>query len=49
MTIAKNDMMACSNDWIEIDFNDKESGQFEMLKQINFYLTEGFYYAQEAS
>ena len=37
------------NHWIEIDFNDKESGQFEMLKQINFYLTEGFYYAQEAS
>jgi len=49
MTVAKNDMMACSNDWIEIDFNDKESGQFDMLKQIHFYLTEGFYYAQEAS
>jgi len=44
MTVAKNDMMACSNDWIEIDFNNKESGQFDMLKQIHFYLTEGFHY-----
>ena len=49
MTVAKNDMMACSNDWIEIDFNDKESGQFDMLEQIHKYLIEGFYYAQETS
>ena len=49
MTVAKNDMMACSNDWIEIDFNDKESGQFHMLEQIHKYLIEGFYYAQETS
>ena len=49
MTVAKNDMMACSNDWIEIDFNDKEAGQFEMLEQIHKYLIEGFYYAQETS
>ena len=49
MTVANNDMMACSNDWIEIDFNDKESGQFDMLEQIHKYLIEGFYYAQETS
>ena len=49
MTVAKNDMMACSNDWIEIDFNNKESGQFHMLEQIHKYLIEGFHYAQETS
>jgi len=33
-------MMACSNDWIEVDFNDKESGQIQMLEEIKNFITE---------
>jgi len=40
MSVAKNDMMACSNDWIEVDFNDKESGQIQMLEEIKNFITE---------
>ena len=40
MSVAKNDMMLCSNDWIEIDFNNKASGQIQMLKEIQNFITE---------
>jgi len=38
MSVAKNDMMLCSNDWIEIDFNNKASGQIQMLREIHKFL-----------
>ena len=40
MSVAKNDMMLCSNDWIEIDFNNKASGQLQMLQEIQKFITE---------
>ena len=40
MSVAKNDMMLCSNDWIEIDFNNKASGQIQMLQEIQNFITE---------
>ena len=40
MSVAKNDMMLCSNDWIEIDFNNKASGQLQMLQEIQNFITE---------
>ena len=40
MSVAKNDMMLCSNDWVEIDFNNKASGQIQMLKEIQNFITE---------
>ena len=41
MSVAKNDMMLCSNDWIEIDFNNKASGQIQMLREIHKFLQGG--------
>ena len=40
MSICKSDVMASSNDWIELDFNDKIAGQLEMLRWINEFITE---------
>ena len=40
MSVAKNDMMLCSNDWVEIDFNNKASGQLQMLQEIQNFITE---------
>ena len=40
MSICKSDVMASSNDWIELDFNDKIAGQLEMLRQINEFITK---------
>ena len=34
MTTCKSDVMYSSNDWIEIDFDDKATGQLEMLREI---------------
>jgi polyphosphate kinase 2 (PPK2 family) len=34
MTICKSDVMCSSNDWIEIDFDNKATGQLNMLREI---------------
>ncbi len=31
-TDLKSDVMACSNDWIELDFDNKTAGQLQMLR-----------------
>lgn len=40
MTDYKIDMMNWSNDWIEVDFNDKAAGQLEMLQHILYFVRE---------
>jgi len=40
MTDYKMDMMNWSQDWIEVDFNDKAAGQLEMLQHILYFVRE---------
>jgi len=41
MSDLKSDVMACSNDWIELDFDNKTAGQLQMLREIQKFITEG--------
>jgi hypothetical protein len=38
MSDLKSDVMASSNDWIELDFNDKTAGQIQMLREIQKFI-----------
>tara|TARA_B100000959_G_scaffold247644_1_gene274078 strand:+ start:215 stop:850 length:636 start_codon:yes stop_codon:yes gene_type:complete len=40
MSDLKSDVMACSNDWIELDFDNKTAGQLQMLREIQKFITE---------
>jgi polyphosphate kinase 2 (PPK2 family) len=38
MSDLKSDVMASSNNWIELDFNDKTAGQIQMLREIQKFI-----------
>ena len=38
MSELKSDVMACSNNWTELDFNDKSAGQLQMLREIQKFI-----------
>jgi len=42
MSDLKSDVMACSNDWIELDFDNKTAGQLQMLREILKFITEEY-------